>query len=97
MLTTSALQKIREFIKKNLAYGRYRIGTTYYKVPIQSIEIVGGAVAVYLLIDHSAVGTVNQIQLFDYGNEVFAEKTESIVKNGTQGVLAKFTFLVQEV
>ncbi|MDQ7790232.1 MAG: hypothetical protein U1D96_05455 [Eubacteriales bacterium] len=98
MLTPTALSKFRDFIKKKVSYGRYRVGSTFYTVPIHEVVIEGDKVYVYLLIDHNAAGTVNRCQLFDVSNELFADKTDiSIAKDDTQGVLVRFSFLIQEV
>ncbi|CCJ32901.1 hypothetical protein [Caloramator australicus] len=99
MLTSNALQKLKDFIRDNVSYGKYRIGTTYYQVPIHNIEIVDDKVNIYLLLDNTITGTVtiNQFQLYDKDNNLFAEKTESITKNDTQGILVKFSITVQEV
>jgi len=99
MLTSNALQKLKEFIRDNVSYGKYRIGTTYYQVPIHNIEIVDNKVNIYLLLDNTIAGTVtfNQFQLYDNDDNLFAEKAESVTKNSSQGVLIKFSITVQEV
>lgn len=101
MLTSSAIQKMKDYIKKTVAYGKYRVGSTYYTVKIHNTEILpDGKVAIYLLIDHSVPGniTVNQLQLYDTDNALWAEKPESITRQDMQeGVLVRFTFLIQEV
>lgn len=101
MLTASALTKLKQYIQKTVAYGQYRVGTTYYKVPIHKTEILpDGRVAIYLLIDHTVQGdiTVNQLQLYDTSGELWLEKPESITrKNLQEGILVRFTFNIQEV
>lgn len=97
MLTVAAVNKYKEFTKKMVSHGRYKIGSTFYDVPIHNVAIDGTNVHVYLLIDHGAVGTVTQSQLFDIDGELFADKPDSITKDGTQGVLVRFSFSIQEV
>lgn len=97
MLTPTALGKYKDFTKKIMSYGRYKIGSTFYNVPIHNVVVEGDKVYVYLLIDHYAVGTVTQCQLFDVDGDLFADKPDSITKDDTQGVLVRFSFLIQEV
>lgn len=98
LLTPTALSKYRDFTKKIVSYGRYRVGSTFYTVPIHDVVIDGDKVYVYLLIDHKAAGTVSQCQLFDVSADLFADKADiSIAKDATQGVLVRFSFLIQEV
>lgn len=98
MLTQSAIQKFRSFIVKSISHGQCKIGTTAYKIPVHRVEVdADGRVAVYMLIDHSIAGAVNQVQLYDQEGELFADKAVNIAKDTTQGVLIKFSFLIQEV
>lgn len=97
MPTSAGMNKIRNFIKSLMSYGRYRIGSTFYTVPIHEVKVEDEKVLVYLLIDHNATGTIDMFQLFDKEGEMFEEKPDSIAKTDTQGVLVRFTFLIQEV
>lgn len=98
MLTQKAIQKFRGFIVKSISHGQCKIGTTAYKIPVHRVEVdADGRVAVYMLIDHSIAGAVNQVQLYDQEGELFAEKAVNITKDATQGVLIKLSFVIQEV
>lgn len=98
MLTQSAIQKFRSFIVKSISHGQCKVGTTAYKIPVHRVEVdADGRVAVYMLIDHSIAGAVNQVQLYDQEGELFAEKAVNITKDATQGVLEKISILIQEV
>lgn len=98
MLTQSAIQKFRTFMKKSISHGCCRVGTTTFKIPVHRIEVeADGKIAVYMVISHDIAGTVNRIQLYDQEGDLFADKTVNIAKDTTQGVLIKFSFLIQEV
>lgn len=97
MLSSNALQKFREFILSSISHGKYQIGTTSYAIPIHKTEISNEVVYVYLLIDHNVAGTVNKFELYSYDNQVFAEKPDSLIKDNTQGILARFAFTIEEV
>ncbi len=98
MLTQSAIQKFRRFIVKSISHGQCKIGTTAYKIPVHRVEVdADGRVAVYMLIDHSIAGAVNQVQLYDWEGDLFADKAVNITKDTTQGVLIKLSFVIQEV
>jgi hypothetical protein len=99
MLTTSAVNKLKDYIKNIAAFGQYRVGSTNYKVPIHKTEVLGdGKVAIYILIDHTVPGTitVNRVQIFDVGGELWAEKVENItILDMQEGVLVRFTLDLQ--
>jgi len=69
MLTNHALTSMRTFLKNNIAYAKYKVGSTYYQAPIQSADILAdGRVAVTFVIDHTVAGniTVTEVQLYDH-------------------------------
>lgn len=87
MLTEKALQGYREYTMRTIAYARYRIGTEYYKAPIQSIKIQSdGKIAVQFMIEpniNSKV-TIAEVQLIDTNNDLWLSKTENLVKDSAQ-------------
>jgi hypothetical protein len=100
LLTQIAIQKFRSFIVKSISHGQCKIGTEAYKIPVHRVEVdadADGRVAVYMLIDHSIAGAVNQVQLYDWEGDLFADKAVNITKDTTQGVLIKLSFVIQEV
>lgn len=101
ILTAGAIEDYKAHTDRTIAYARYRIGNTFYKVPIHRRErLKDGRVAVYFSITPQ-IGqdvTVAQVQLFDLNNELWADKTENITIRGVQeGVLYRFTFDFKEV
>ena len=54
MLTNDALNSLRNHLKTNIAYARYKVGSTYYEAPIQTAEILAdGRIAITFVIDHT--------------------------------------------
>lgn len=100
MLTTTALTALKNCIKNNIAYARYKVGSTYYRSEITDAYIMDdGRVAVTFLIDHTLSGniTITEVQLCDHNGSQWAKKTESITRKATQeGILYRFTFTITE-
>jgi hypothetical protein len=97
-LTPSALNKIIKFVKKEVIYGKYVAGGKTYQVPLHKVEIEAtNKLAIYLLADHKAAGTVTRAQLYDIEQDVFDDKVLNIVKTDIQGVLIKFVYEIKEV
>jgi hypothetical protein len=96
LLTASAIQGYKDYTLQKVAYAKYKVGSTYYQVPIQSkVTLPDGRVAIYILIDHTVPGniTITQIQLYDTNNQLWLQKTESILREDIQeGILYRFTF-----
>ena len=97
--TANYLQKRRDDWLKTIVKAQYRVGVTYYDAVITEKKIEGDTFVVFMLIDHTATGTVNinYVRLIDVGGEVAGERAENITKSGTQGVLMKFEFPLREV
>ena len=101
ILTQEALEGYRVFTDTTISRARYRIGGSWFDTPIHRRErLRDGRVAVYFSIT-PGVGsnvTIEEVQLFNTRNEIFASKTEAIPIHGLQeGVLYRFTFDFREV
>lgn len=87
MLTAKALEGYREYTKRTISYARYKIGSTYYKVPIKDIKVQSdGKLAVTFLIEPeiSSKVTISEVQLFDTNNDLWLSKAENLVKEAAQ-------------
>lgn len=100
MLTKRAFESFRNFIETNIAYAKVEYGGVLHKANIASKErLPDGRVALSISITPEVSGstTITKIQLYDIGNQLFAEKTEAIKLKGVQeGVLYRFSFNFKE-
>lgn len=100
MLSTVALTALKNCIKDNVAYAKYKVGNTYYQAEIRSAYIMDdGRVAITFLIDDTVGGTitVTEVQLYNHNGELFANKAENITRKALQeGILYRFAFTVTE-
>lgn len=99
MLTTAAINSFKTHIDRTIAYAKYKIGSTYYQMPIHKREILSdGRVAVYFTINTTGAATISEVQLYDTSGQLWASKSENVVVASVQnGVLYRFTFSIQEV
>lgn len=99
MLTPAALTDLREFIKNQIAYGEYRIDSSYYRADISETEITpNGIVRVKIPITHPTPATINQVRLYSKKNQVWASKDINVVTNSLQThYLQWFDFNITEV
>lgn len=100
MLTNTAITALKNCITDNVAYAKFKVGSTYYQSPIQKAEILtDGRVAITFLIDHTISGTitVTEVQLYDHSGRLWASKAESITRKAVQeGILYRFAFTITE-
>lgn len=100
MLTDKALTTLRDCIKENIAYGQFRVGTTYHRAEIQDKELLAdGRLAITFQIDHTLPGdiVVNEVRLFDAANNLWLSKAENVSRKAIQeAILYRFTFKVEE-
>ena len=100
MLTERAFESFKKFIETNIAYAKVEYGGKLHKANIVSKErLPDGREALSISITPEVSGstTITKIQLYDIGNQLFAEKTEAIKLKGVQeGVLYRFSFNFKE-
>lgn len=99
-LTTAMLDSLREYVKTNLAYAQYKVGSTYYRAELIEKQVLSdGRVSITFLIDHTVAGniTVSEIQLYNYSGVKWAAKVVSITRqDATEGILYRCRFTVTE-
>lgn len=94
LLTTSAVNGIKAYIQRTVSYARYRIGSTYYKVPLTDVTIdASGIIRISFMIQpESPSAVVNQVQVFDTAGALWFEKTVSL---NMESVAEGFYYLVK--
>ena len=81
LLTSKAIQGYRDYTKRTIAYAKYKIGSTYHKTKIESVDLTGdGLVEIAFKIETATTGAakVTEIQLYDTNNELWLSKQESL-------------------
>lgn len=93
LLTNAAITGYREYTKRTLSYARYKIGSTYYKVSIDSVNVTsGGIVEVNFMIEPTVTGTITEVQLYDTNGDLWLRKAESL---DVSSVVEGFFYTVQ--
>ena len=98
MLTDTALDKFRAFVKRNIYRARYRVGSTWREAAINQVEIrSGGTVRAWLAINPGGAATVNRVELIDPNGAAWAYQDVSIAVTAQQtGILYWFDFTIRE-
>lgn len=94
LLTNAAIQGYRDYTRRIIAYARFKIGSTYYKSLIESVEMTsGGTVEIAFKIElASGAGEVTEVQLYDTDNQLWFSKTERLKMDS---VAEGFLYVVQ--
>ena len=76
LLTSAAIQGYRDYTKRRIAYAKYKVGSTYYKVPIESVTTTSdGMLEIAFKIElSSGSGEVSEVQLYDTDNQLWLSK-----------------------
>lgn len=100
MLDSAGFADLRDFIKRRIAYARYRVGSTYYKVFLSDVKIRSdGVVRVQLNINNSggSAMTVRWVGLYNSNNELWAHEDCFVEVSPAQtGILCWFDFNLKE-
>lgn len=99
MLDSAGFSDLRSYLKRRLAYGRYRVGSTWTRVQLTGVDIQSnGIVRARMNINSggSAI-TVNRAELYNTDGSLFAHQDCSIaVSAGQTGILFWFDFNITE-
>lgn len=97
-LDTAALSDLRSYVKRRVGFLKYRVGTSYTKVPISDVQILpSGVVRIQASIVPSNAVTINRVELYSNASELWAHQDVSItLDQGQTGVLYWFDFTLRE-
>lgn len=98
MLTTAALNDFRAFVKKKIWKAQYKIGSTWYDATISHSAITSaGVVRIQIPISPGYACTITGARLISTSNEVWAEKSISvIIDDAATNLLEWFEFVITE-
>ena len=100
-LDSTYLTEKRTDMKKDVAYARYKVGSTWYRAEIQDAQILtDGRVEVKFIIDHTVSGniTVTGIELYDRVGNRIGSRTVSITRaDATEGIMYVCRFSLFQV
>lgn len=97
MLTSDGVALLHDSIKNNLLKCQVLINGIYRDVSIQKTEIYGTSIKVYAYLDETLTGTITKYRLVMTNGKIFDEKTDSISKDDTRGLLVLFEYKIMEV
>lgn len=100
MLTANAITGFRNYVKKTVAYARYKVGSNWYRADLANVYVDGtGKVAVEFVMDPEISGTitVTSVQLYDTSGNVWLETAANISRKSSQeGIFYRFTINIYE-
>lgn len=100
-LDSAYLTNKRTQIKNDIAYARYKVGSTWYRANIESAIILNdGRVEVKFIIDHTVSGniTVTGVELYDHNGTRIGGKTVSITRaDAVEGIMYVCRFKLFQV
>lgn len=99
-VSDDAMNAIREYVRSNIAYARYQVGSSWYRADIQEAVIMAdGRISVSFMIDHTVAGniTVTGIELYNHNGVRWGGMKTSIRRSDAQeGILYRIRFSVVE-
>ena len=80
LLTNTALTGIKNYIKRIVSHAEYKIGSTYYKVPLKDIIIDNaGVVRISFMIQpENSNATVSEVRLYNTSGQLWFSKAVSL-------------------
>lgn len=103
MLTNAALTGIKTHLTRTVAYARYKVGSTWYRVEAENVNVYVASSG-YVNIDFTANPpvsgevTISAVEIYNTAGELWLTKAESTVRKNTQeGVFYRFQVAITEV
>ena len=98
MLAAAAFADLRGYIKRRIAFAKYRVGDTYHKTALTDVSILAdGTVRAQLSIIPGDTVTVNRVELYNSDSPLWAYQDCNItISTGQTGILYWFDFSVVE-
>ena len=99
MLTTAALNSIRDHMKTHIDHFEYTVVNNTYTASIEDSKVTSGKVVISARLDEPASGsiTISSVRLYGIDGELWVQKAENIRREATaQGVYYQFTFVITE-
>ena len=99
MIDSAGFTDLRNYIKRRVAYAKYRVGNTYIKTGLSDVAVLpNGTVRAQLTISaESTPLTVTRVELYNSDNALWAHQDCSITVNtGQTGILYWFDSTVTE-
>ena len=92
MIDSAGFADLRGYLKRRIACARFRVGSTYYTVPLSGIDILAdGTVRARVSITGLGEITVNRVELLNSDNQVWAHEDVNIkISTGQTGILYWF-------
>lgn len=99
MLDAAGLTDLRNFIKKRIAYAKYKVGSTFYKTYLSKVEVLSsGKVRAQMNVNSDGNPIrVTRAELYNNRNELWAHQDCDIILTvGQTGILIWFDFDIRE-
>lgn len=95
-LTADAINDLKEYIKRSVAYAEYRSGNTWTRIPIYGVEtLTDGRVGIFVMFDHNAPDQITGIRFYHNDGFLWAGGNESLDKEEfDEGVLYRYTIKI---
>ena len=91
MIDSAGFADLRGYLKRRIACARFRVGSTYYTVPLSGIDILAdGTVRARVSITGLGEITVNRVELLNSDNQVWAHEDVNIKISTGQLFFAHF-------
>ena len=99
MLDAAGFIDLRNYIKRRINYARYRVGSTWTKTELSSVEVLAnGTVRAQMNVNSGGSSiTVNRVELYNNEQELWAHQDCNITLTpGQTGILFWFDFTLRE-
>lgn len=98
MLDTAAFADLRNYIKRRIAYARYRMDGSYFTADLTDVKILdNGTVRAQLSIAPGGTATIDRVELYNTDGQLWAHQNCNLTISTEQpGILYWFDFSVVE-
>lgn len=97
-MSSTAIDKLKEYIKRTVVYAKYKSGSSYTQINIHKVEILpDDSIGIYILLDHNVPNNISEIQFYDVDGDLWASGIKNINKEAFQeGILYRYKIKLEQ-
>ncbi len=95
-MTVDGIALLHDTIKNNISKCQVLISGSWKDVSIQKFDKTSTSIKVFVYLDEDAIGTITKYRLVMNDGKVFDERSDSVTKDNSRGLLVLFEYNIKE-
>lgn len=95
-MTNDGITLLYDTITNNVFKCQVLVGGIWKEIEIQKFEKISNSIKVFVYLDEDIIGTITMYRLIMSNGKIFDQKSDSVVKDNSKGLLVLFEYSIKE-